>query len=293
MRYTVKQVSALTGVSPELLRAWERRYGVVTPVRSDAGYRLYDDADLDRLRLMVRLVEEGAPASLAAQQVSSPDVGGTDGALPPPDALVAVAQHFDGGEADRLLDRAFAAGSFEVVTEAWLMPALVELGEAWADGRVEVSGEHFVSGVVRRRLGRAFDAAGTAIAGPVVLVGLPPGAIHELSSLAFATCLRRAGVDVRWLGGDIPVDGWTHAVHRSSPQAVVLSVPLVEDTEAAQAVVRELVRVHPTLPVFCGGRGAGGVAGPCTLLPTGLAEAARDVATRLRRPGHEPRTVAD
>src|SRR5690606_25152620 len=68
--YTVKQVSALTGIAPDRLRAWERRYGVVHPTRTDAGYRLYDDADLARLRLMMRLVEAGTPASLAAQQVN-------------------------------------------------------------------------------------------------------------------------------------------------------------------------------------------------------------------------------
>ena len=69
MPYTVKQVSVLTGIGPDRLRAWERRYGVVSPTRSESGYRLYDDADLARLRMMVQLVETGAPASLAADQV--------------------------------------------------------------------------------------------------------------------------------------------------------------------------------------------------------------------------------
>ena len=67
MHYPVKQVSALTGVAADTLRAWERRYGVVTPARTESGYRLYDDQDVARLRLMARLVSDGAPASLAAE----------------------------------------------------------------------------------------------------------------------------------------------------------------------------------------------------------------------------------
>src|SRR5699024_2808907 len=103
--YTVKQVSALTGIAPDRLRAWERRYGVVHPTRTDAGYRLYDDAGLAPLRLMMRLVEGGAPASLAAQQVNGtsgtateeggPTAAPSPSSAPAPDALVRVAQSLD------------------------------------------------------------------------------------------------------------------------------------------------------------------------------------------------------
>lgn len=202
LRYTVKQVSALTGIGPDRLRAWERRYGVVSPARSESRYRLYDDADLARLRMMVELVDSGTSASLAAQQVrpthADPTISaastpspGSDGrpyatssstadlsALPSVDALVSPARSLDRSEVEQLLDRAFAAGSFESVMEHWLLPALNALGQAWAEGGIDVAGEHFVSGAVRGRLNRAFDAAGTALDGPVVLVGLPPGALH-------------------------------------------------------------------------------------------------------------------
>lgn len=300
MPYTVKQVSALTGIAPDRLRAWERRYGVVHPTRTDAGYRLYDDADLARLRLMMRLVEGGTPASLAAQQVNGtsgtateeggPTAAPSPSSTPAPDALVRVAQSLDRAEAEQLLDQAFAAGSFESVVEHWLLPALGQVGSAWQDGLVDVAGEHFVSAAVRRRLGRAFDASGTALGGPVVLAGLPPGALHELGSLSFATVLRRLGADVRWLGVDLPADSWAHAAARLRPAGAAVSVPLAEDAPAAASVVRRLTQDFPELRVYVGGLGAAEVhdlvqdAGPdVTLLPATVVEAARTIATDLRR----------
>lgn len=311
MPYTVKQVSALTGIAPDRLRAWERRYGVVTPARSESRYRLYDDDDLARLRMMVRLVDAGAPASLAAQQVrealppasgdggdapSDPAPGPPDSSrVPAEDALVLPARSLARSEVEQVLDRAFAAGSFESVAEHWLLPALHAVGDAWADGRIDVAGEHFVSGAVRSRLGRAFDAAGIALGGPVVLVGLPPGALHELGSLTFATCLRRLGADVRWLGSDLPVDSWAHAVDRLRPAAVVLTVPTGADSPAAAEVCRRVRGLDPTLRVFVGGGGAATVVGTVagtvaaerdaevTLLPHSVVTAAHEVAVLLRR----------
>lgn len=313
MPYTVKQVSALTGIGPDRLRAWERRYGVVSPARSESRYRLYDDADLARLRMMVQLVEAGAPASLAAEQVRAAHAGsevdtGTDAntaagastaggrdaqgaarqvlpsesAVPPLEALVSPAGSLDGGELDRLLDRAFAAGSFESVVEHWLLPALTELGEAWADGRIDVAGEHFVSGAVQARLGQAFEAAGTALEGPVVLVGLPPGSRHALGSLSFATCLRRLGADVRWLGSDLPVDSWAHAVGRLAPAGVVLSVPTRQDAAPAVTVVQRLRELYPGLLVFVGGGAATAETVEGILLPPSVVQAAHHVAVKLR-----------
>lgn len=291
MHYTVKQVSALTGVAADTLRAWERRYGVVTPARTESGYRLYDDQDVARLRLMARLVSDGAPASLAARQVAGLGSAGAVGAAPvpapepvadlDPDALVVAARDLDRAEVETALDRAFATGSFEPVAEHWLLPALRELGAAWADGRIDVAGEHLVSGVVRGRLGGALDAAGSALGGPVVLVGLPPGSLHELGPLTFAICLRRIGADVRWLGADLPEDSWAHAAATLQPAAAVVSVPTAADRAGAAAVLARLRRDHPTLPLHVGGAGAqdDGVA---TLLPEPVTAAARELRLLLR-----------
>lgn len=308
VRYTVKQVSSLTGVSPDLLRAWERRYGVVEPNRSPSGYRHYGEDDVARLSRMAELVDGGAPASLAAEQVlaefrvngASQNGGGDDAreegqrpwvpreipsaARPPLDGLVGPARDFDRAALDRVLDSAFAVGSFEAVFDDWLTPALIRLGQAWESGEIDVAGEHFVSGSVQRRLSRAFEAAGGAAVGaPVVLVGLPAGAHHELAALALATCLRRRGVDVRYLGSNVPVDSWVSAVRRLSPSAVAISVPLEADGQAALDLVRTLAEDWPAARTFVGGQGstAGGADEFATVLDGPVTKAAHDLAHAL------------
>lgn len=265
--YTIKWVAEHLGLAPGTLRAWEQRYGVVTPTRSQGGYRLYDDDDVEALRTMARLVSEGLQAGRAAAQVRSarrlapnPSRAGTDpqssSGLPDPGALVAASRSYDLRGLEDVLDAAFAAARFEHVVDSWLMVAMAEVGGAWAAGELDVSQEHFATAGVMRRLAAAFDAAGDARAGRHVVVGLTPGATHEIATLAFATMLRRAGLRVTYLGADLPVDSWVEAVHTIRPDAVVLGAPRLADATAADDVVRALDRECPGLPVHVGGPGA-------------------------------------
>ncbi len=170
--HTVKRAAELTGVAPDTLRAWERRYGVVEPQRSEGGYRLYDDQALRRLAAMKALVDAGWSTAQAARRVLD-DVASDDGATVPlartvgdVDSLARVGRDLDGVALEAALDDGFAAGSFEQVADGWLMPALYRLGSAWRTGEVGVAGEHFVSAAVQRRLAALFDAASRGASGP-------------------------------------------------------------------------------------------------------------------------------
>ena len=265
--YTIKWVAEHLGLAPGTLRAWEQRYGVVHPARSEGGYRLYDDADVEALRTMARLVAEGLQAGRAAEQVraarsptppspdAEPDRPGPSG-LPAPGALVAASRTFDLRGLEDTLDAAFAAARFEHVVDSWLMGAMAEVGEAWAAGDLDVSQEHFASAGVMRRLAAAFDAAGDARSGRHVVIGLTPGATHEIATLAFATMLRRAGLRVTYLGPDLPVGSWVEAVRTIRPDAVVVGAPRLADGNDADDVVGALDREAPGTPVYVGGPGA-------------------------------------
>jgi len=287
-RYTVKQVADLTGVAPATLRAWERRYAVVAPQRSSSRYRLYDQADVRRLTRMAELVREGSPASLAATQVrdeesvqnATAEFRSVDG--PPVADLIEAAQRYDQQLLTQVLDRALSKVSFEHALEGWLMPALTELGRAWERGEVDVGSEHFVSAAVHRRLSAAFDAAGLNEGAPVALVGLPAGALHQLGALAFAVCLRRQGIDVRFLGADVPHASWEHSVRTLNPAGVVVSVPMPRDAEAAAELIASLEESHPTLRAWVGGHGTADRA-LGTPLPPSAVEAARTVSRDLLR----------
>lgn len=267
--YTIKQAALRSGVNVALLRAWERRYGIVEPVRTDSGYRLYDETAIDRLRAMRSLVDAGWSARQAAERVAaaSPDEIGAmapsaadDAQEPAPlestiDAFVNGATRIDPTAIERALDDMFAAGSFERVVEDRLFPALRALGDAWSGGTVDVAGEHAASAAVTRRLSMAFEAAGSPTGGSApILVGLPPTVRHELAALAFATAARRAGLSVVYLGQEVPVASWIAAVEQTGARAICFGVVMSQDVAAANEVVTAVRAIHPDLVIAVGGR---------------------------------------
>lgn len=288
---TIKAAATQTGVPEATLRAWERRYAVVSPVRTPAGYRLYDEDTLRALREMHRLVEAGwAPSQAAAELLrrragrpGQAPIAAPPGEVGAPERwareLVAAARGMDAGVVNSLLDEAFGLASVEVVIARWLMPGLRELGEAWAAGEISIAGEHLVSHALLRRLSAAYEAAAASGVGVKVVVGLPASARHELGALAFAVLARRAGADVLYLGPDLLAREWVGAVTRHGAQAAVVVVPTTADAAAAREVVRAVRRSCPAVQVRVGGAGAAALRMAGADLGSDLAAAARDIVT--------------
>jgi DNA-binding transcriptional MerR regulator len=309
--YTIRQAAARSGISVPLLRAWERRYGIVVPERTAAGYRLYDEAALERLGAMRRLVDAGWTPSVAAAAIVGGEVSpaellgraaglprALDDSTPDPAAdevrqglierFVAGAIALDAAAIEGALDAMFATASFEVVADHLLLPALGAIGDAWSSGRLGVAGEHAASHAMLRRLSAAFQAAGTP--GPStggVLVGLPPSARHELAALAFSVAARRTGLAVLYLGPDLPADDWVATAARTGARAAVIATPTAADVGPAVAVARALHATSPALTIAFGGRGArsareaAGVVTGAVILPDGMAEAVATLRTLL------------
>lgn len=291
--YTIKRAAELIGVSVSTLRAWERRYGLVEPQRTDSGYRLYDDAAVRSLSVMHSLVLEGWSARQAAEETrrrleSAGSGAPADGRVraregEAAEELVQAAEDFDVVTITRVLDERFAGASFESVADGWLMPALCELGAAWESGRVSVAGEHLVTHAVVRRLSAVYDASGTPGLGPRVVVGLPPRARHELGLLAFAVAARRAGLDTTYVGADLPVDAWAAAVEQHRADCVVLAASMPQDVERMLAVVEVLREAHPDVLVAVGGGQQDCAPEGAMRLGHEVGPAARALAHRLRR----------
>ncbi|WP_406829909.1 MerR family transcriptional regulator [Pedococcus sp. KACC 23699] len=286
--YTISHAARLTGVPAATLRVWERRYGLVSPVRTDGGYRLYDEHALQVVRAMSSLVAAGWAPRQAADHLLSEDGGGIptgdvpdrptpdadgdgdgtarvgdgDGAarLGSPrasdddlEALARGAAAMDPGAVSDAMDEAFARGAFEDVVDSWLMPSLQVVGTWWRDGRVDVAGEHVVSATVHRHLGAAMEASDGQADGPLVAIGLARGSHHELGVLAFSVVLRRRGVRVVHLGTDLPAQHWVDVVRRRSPGAVVVGVPMRSDVIAVRETADALHAAYPGCPVYVGG----------------------------------------
>ncbi len=290
--YTIKQAARLSGVTEATLRAWERRYGAVVPQRNESGYRVYDQEDLAAVSTMRRLVDEGWSPVQAANAVRSGTVsifldplGGREMSDRTEEANAATfsqlfltaATEMDTARIEQSLDGGFALGSFEHVVDSWLFPTLEALGDAWANGEVDVAGEHMASHAVHRRLSAAFEAAGSRSRGPAVVVGLPSGSQHDLGALAFATATRRRGLDVLYLGANVPVDSWETAVRSRSARAAVLSVVTPEDRTPALEVAEQLL-THDVVSIVCtGGASGANLAAGVHSLAHGIGAAAHEL----------------
>ncbi len=296
--YTIKRAAELTGVPVATLRAWERRYAVVTPQRTEGGYRLYDDGALAAIRAMSELVAGGWSPRQAAGEVlrrgvrpgaviatEAPATNGLPQGAPEHAAatedFVRAARDMDTAALGAILDDRFGRGSFESVVDDWLMPALVAVGDAWAAGELTTAAEHLTSNAVLRRLATAFEAAANSALGPRILVGLAPGCRHELGALAFATAARRAGLTVTYLGADLPVQSWIDAVGQDSPRAVVLAAPRRRDVGPVARVAAALRAAHPTVDIGVGGGFQQEVPPPARALGHRIGEAARRLAVDL------------
>ena len=318
--YNIKQAAARAGVTVPVLRAWERRYGVVHPARTPSGYRVFDDESVARIRSMRSLIDQGWSPSAAAAAIvagsvppdattgtpvageSRPGAGlavaggpdqplGADGAdrereaADLADRLVAAAAALDPGVVDAVLDDLFSRGSFERVATDLLFPALERLGDAWAAGEVGVAGEHLASSAVLRRLGLALDAAASrVVSGRPVVVGLPPGGRHELGAMAFAVAARRAGMAVTYVGPDLPAEDWLSATEGAG--AAVIGIVTTRERNAAIEVARRLREAHPSLVVALGGRAARAPANDgIQRLPESLPESVATLAALLAGSG--------
>jgi len=286
--FTIGRAAELTGVPVATLRAWERRYGVVEPHRTDGGYRLYDDGALARIASMRDLVAGGwsprqaADHVLAAGEVGRETATEADGDHPATDHdLLAAARDVDPERVGAVLDDRFARGSFEAVVDGWLMPALEAVGDAWDRGELSTAAEHLVAHAVLRRLSTAYEAAGRGATGPSILVGLAPGSRHELGALAFATAARRAGLAVTYLGADLPVDSWREAVAQRRPRAVVVPVPRRRDVAAVVATLDAVRATAPDVRLVVGGGEQDRVPGDVHRLGHRIARAAADLAAVL------------
>lgn len=240
----IGELSRRSGVSPELLRAWERRYDLIRPTRSGGGLRLYSAGDLERVRVMQRHLAEGLAAAEAAALASR-------SAEPAPsaiafehlrreleDALLA----FDEPRAQTIVDSLLAAATLDTVLSKVVVPYLHELGEGWERGEVSVAQEHFASGVLRGRLlglGRGWDRG----LGPRVLLACAPGEQHDLGLICFGLALRERGWRIGYLGADTPIDSVASAALAFAPQFVVLSAVTAERFRAKANELRELAKV--------------------------------------------------
>jgi DNA-binding transcriptional MerR regulator len=244
----IGELSRRLGVSDHVLRAWESRYGLLQPVRSAGGFRLYSEADARRVRRMQARLAQGLSAAEAAQAVLGEDSGARTGPAPPTgelsDALRRALDAFDEPAAQAVLDRLLSDLCLTTVLRDVVLPFLAELGRRWERGAVTVAQEHFASNVIRGRLAGLARGWGDGH-GPRAVLACPPGEHHDLALMMFGIVLHRSGWRIDYLGINTPVEELTGTVDARHPDLVVLAVTLPETLEPLTAHLTVLARRAP------------------------------------------------
>lgn len=250
----IGELSRRSGVSPELLRAWERRYGLLQPTRSAGGLRLYSQDDLARVQAMQQHLAAGYAAAEAAALASrtSPRVDEEGADLAAKDELAAALATFDDGDADAVFDTLLARLSIDALLRDVIVPYLHELGERWERGEVSIAQEHFASAFLRGRLLGLARGWGRGM-GPAAVLACAPGEQHDLGLLSFGLALRVRGWRIVYLGTDTPIASVADAARACDPAAVVVSAV---DPRAFRRHADELEQLALTTRLYLGGAGA-------------------------------------
>jgi MerR family transcriptional regulator, light-induced transcriptional regulator len=256
----IGELSRRSGFSVDVIRAWERRYDLLRPTRTDGGYRLYSADDISRLRLMRHYLGRGIPTSQAAGLVHRVQTAALDAnpGVPPGDVHKALRvlrdslERFDDAPADRMLERllgVFAAGA---VLRDVVLPYLREVGERWACGEATIAQEHFASNFLEgwmHTMARGWTRSGRYRA----VLACVPGERHALGLMAFGLALHDLGWRITYLGADVPVPAVEHAADAVAADVVVLSAARPATLAAELDDLRHLARTHA---VAVGGAGA-------------------------------------
>lgn len=252
------------------LRAWERRYRLRPPIRTHSGYRLYSDKDVATLRWLKSQAEAGVPLAHAALTIAAwayPQGDARRPLRPMPEvgdathSLAAFAELclerllvFDGNGAEEILSLAAHSHSTEAVV-GYLIPAVLRgVGERWHRLQATIAGEHFVSQCLTRYLMYTLHEIPARDHAPRVLAACAPGEQHQIGLLVLAVLLARAGVDVVYLGADMPVERLEHTLRRLRPRVILFSATRRESARALSPLQAALHLIGNPLPaVVLGG----------------------------------------
>jgi DNA-binding transcriptional MerR regulator/methylmalonyl-CoA mutase cobalamin-binding subunit len=281
--YNIKAVVQATNISPSTLRAWERRYHMCQPQRSDSGYRLYSDRDIAIIRWLKAQVEAGMSISHAVAWLQNLMDEGENGQvvlLPDPAGRVLEASQpatlsqldvqnfstlhrkllealllYNEHEAEQVLSSAFALYSMEQTGEHVIVPTMVEIGERWHRNEISVTREHYATNYLLQRLAAILRVAPNGYVGPVVWVGCAPGERHEMGVLLLCIYLRRAGFQVRYLGQDLPEEDLLKEAVLQKPALILFSAAGSDSASRLQQLCERVVELDPPRPIVgYGGR---------------------------------------
>lgn len=275
-KHPIQVVSRRTGLTPDVIRVWERRYGAVSPGRSATNRRLYSDEDLARLILLRRATLAGRAIGNVAHLESAELASLVDAdeaatrTVPVPagpihtsapggrlETCLDAVRKNDSGRLRATLRSAALELSTPALMQELLVPLMTRIGDDWRRGNLHIHQEHLATAVVRSLLDTMRDAHSRSFGGPSIVVATPPDEPHEIGALMAAVIAAAEGWQVIYLGPNLPLSETAAAARRTGARVVALSVVYREhDPGLAEDLARMRALLPPETVVIVGGRAA-------------------------------------
>ena len=276
--HPIRVAARRTGLTPHVIRAWEKRYGAVSPKRTETQRRLYSQEDLDRLSLLRRgtlagrsigqiaklpteelrrLVEEDEAAQRAYGDAPEPPRRGNVSRQKALEGLLGAVRELDTQRFQRELDAAAISLNRSELISKVVVPVMHAIGDGWRDGSLRIAHEHMASAIVRTFVANLNGAFHTPSPAPEIVVATPAGQNHEIGALLAAATAATDGWRATYLGPSLPAEEIAGAAQQRSAKAVAISVALPTEDPGLHHELEKLARyLAPTTKLLVGGRGA-------------------------------------
>ena len=266
--HRIHRVARLTGLSKDVIRVWERRFGLLKPTRGANRYRNYSDEDVALLRFLKEQLDAGGSIGelsklgreelLGQARASAPQVSFVDnifsGLLR---ELLSTLDPFNRVTFEKRLNGAVAVVPFEEALHGILLPLQEQVGQLWHDGHLNVALEHYVTKQIQQKIFSAMNQLPVAEFGAKVVVACPPDEEHDIAALAVAYRCRVRGCRVYYLGANVPIASLTNLCNKVEPDLTIISFPLALSDDKATELVQSLANeVSPASNLAVGGHGA-------------------------------------
>jgi DNA-binding transcriptional MerR regulator/methylmalonyl-CoA mutase cobalamin-binding subunit len=266
-KHRIHRVAKLTGLSKDVIRVWERRYGLVTPSRSSNRYREYSDEDVALLRFVKAQMEQGATIGglategrdglIARMRLATPFIA--EEQKPHEhllDELIGLLAPIEKAGFERKLNGAVAVIPFEEAVQRILLPLQRRIGELWHEGLLGTAIEHYVTKLIQQKLFSVMNQLPVNEFGPRVLIACPEGETHEIGAQAVAYIAATRGCQVYYLGPNLPTSDLLAFCEKISPDLVLLSLTEAKSEAAMLQQLKELKHLATQWSVAVGGQGA-------------------------------------
>jgi DNA-binding transcriptional MerR regulator/methylmalonyl-CoA mutase cobalamin-binding subunit len=266
--HRIHRVAKLTSLSKDVIRVWERRFGLLKPTRGANRYRNYSDEDVSLLRYLKEQLNAGGSIGelsklgreelLTRARASAPQISFVDNTFTRLlRELLSTLNPFDRVIFEKRLNGAVAVVPFEEALHGILLPLQEQVGQLWHENHIDVAIEHYVTKHIQQKIFSAMNQLPVTEFGAKVVVACPPGEEHDIAALTVAYRCRVRGCRVYYLGANVPVASLANLCGKVEPDLTIMSFPLafseVNATELVQALTYEVV---PVSRLAVGGHGA-------------------------------------